>query len=124
MKIALIAMSGVRAYNEELTALGMTMPGFMERGEVIASLPGLSLLTLAGMTPECFVVEYHQVPDIRRLERLPDCDLAAISTFTAQAKDAYTPADRYREVRSLVGDAILTPDLRGTLPCPGDGRNY
>ena len=48
MKIALIAMSGVRAYNEELTALGMTMPGFMERGKVIASLPSLSLLTWQG----------------------------------------------------------------------------
>lgn len=105
MKIALIAMSGVRAYNEELTALGMTMPGFMERGEVIASLPSLSLLTLAGMTPECFEIEYHQVPDIRKLDRLPDCDLAAISTFTAQVKDAYTLADRYREAgaKTVIG---------------------
>ena len=105
MKIALIAMSGVRAYNEELTALGMTMPGFMERGEVIASLPSLSLLTLAGMTPECFEIEYHQVPDIRKLDRQPDCDLAAISTFTAQVKDAYALADRYREagVKTVIG---------------------
>ena len=52
MKIAFIAMSGVRAYNEELTALGMTMPGFAERSRVIGSLPSLGLLTLAGMTPE------------------------------------------------------------------------
>ena len=50
MKIALIAMSGVRAFNEELTRLGMTMPGFMERGEVIAALPSLSLLSLADTT--------------------------------------------------------------------------
>ena len=39
MKIALIALSGVRAYNEELTRLGMTLPGFVERSKVIASLP-------------------------------------------------------------------------------------
>jgi hypothetical protein len=52
MKIALIAMSGVRAYSEELTKLGMTLPGFVERSRTIASLPSLSLLTLAGMTPE------------------------------------------------------------------------
>ena len=105
MKIALIAMSGVRAYNEALTALGMTMPGFMERGEVIASLPSLSLLTLAGMTPDSLEVEYHQVPDMRKLERLPDCDLAAISTFTAQVKDAYALAARYREagVKTVIG---------------------
>jgi hypothetical protein len=50
MKIALVAMSGVRAFNEELTRIGMTLPGFVERGKVIASLPSLSLLTLAGMT--------------------------------------------------------------------------
>src|SRR5256885_1059111 len=59
MKIALIALSGVRAYNEELTRLGMTLPGFVERSKVIASLPSLSLLTLAGLTPERFGVEYN-----------------------------------------------------------------
>ena len=75
------------------------------RGEVIASLPSLSLLTLAGMTPECFDVEYHQVPDIRKLDRLPDCDLAAITTLTSQVKDAYALAGRYREagVKAVIG---------------------
>lgn len=97
MKIALIAMSGVRIYNEELTRVGMTLPGFVERSKVIASLPSLSLLTLAGMTPERFEVEYHEIADIRDAA-LPECDLAAISTFTAQAKDAYALADRYREL--------------------------
>ena len=48
MRIALIAMSGVRAYNPELTALGLSLPGFVERGKTIASLPSLGLLTLAG----------------------------------------------------------------------------
>ena len=48
MKIALIAMSGVRAFNQELTELGMTMPGFVERSEVIAHLPSLSLLHPGG----------------------------------------------------------------------------
>ena len=70
MKIALIAMSGVRAYNEELTVLGMTMPGFMERGEVIASLPSLSLLTLAGMTPEWFEIEYQQLEFTQNLGKV------------------------------------------------------
>ncbi|MCY4558026.1 MAG: hypothetical protein OXF79_16995 [Chloroflexi bacterium] len=64
MKIALIPLSGVCACNQELTALGMTAPGFMERGEVIASLPSLSRLTLAGMTLERFEVAYHQAPHI------------------------------------------------------------
>ena len=39
MKIALIAESGLRAFDQELTRLGMTLPGFMERSRVIASLP-------------------------------------------------------------------------------------
>lgn len=51
MKIAFIAMSGVRAASEELNRIGMTLPGFVERSEVIASLPSLALLTLAGLTP-------------------------------------------------------------------------
>ncbi len=50
MKLGLIAMSGVRAHNEELTKLGLTLPGFVERNKKIASLPSLGLLTLAGLT--------------------------------------------------------------------------
>ena len=110
MKIALIAMSGVRVYNEELTRVGMTLPGFVERSKVIASLPSLSLLTLAGMTPERFEVEYHEIADIRDAA-LPECDLAAISTYTAQAKDAYTVADRYREL----GVATVMGGLHATV---------
>ncbi len=39
--IAFIAMSGVRAASEELNAAGLTMPGFLERSQAIASLPSL-----------------------------------------------------------------------------------
>jgi len=51
MNIGLIAMSGVRACDQELMDLGLTLPGFVERSKIVASLPSLSLLTLAGMTP-------------------------------------------------------------------------
>lgn len=98
MKIALIAMSGVRVFNEELTRVGLTLPGFVERSRVIASLPSLSLLTLAGLTPDKFELEYYEVADIKQLDALPACDLAAISTFTAQVKDAYQLSQRYRKV--------------------------
>jgi hypothetical protein len=37
VKVALIAMSGVGAYNPQLTQLGLTLPGFVERGKTIAS---------------------------------------------------------------------------------------
>jgi radical SAM superfamily enzyme YgiQ (UPF0313 family) len=110
LKIALIAMSGIRAFNEELTRLGMTLPGFVERSRVIASLPSLSLLTLAGLTPDKFELEYHEVADIKRLDTLPPCDLAAISTYTAQAKDAYQLSQRYRNsgVTTVLGGLHAT----------------
>lgn len=96
MKIGFIAMSGVRAHNEELTKLGLTLPGFVERNKIIASLPSLGLLTLAGLTPEKFDVEYHEIADLKKLESLPeDFDLVAISTFTAQLLEAYEVGDFY-----------------------------
>lgn len=38
MKPGLIAMRGVRAHNEEMTRLGLTLPGFVEHNKNIASL--------------------------------------------------------------------------------------
>ena len=97
MKIGLIAMSGVRACDEELTRLGFTLPGFVERSKTIASLPSLGLLTLAGMTPDHHECVYLEVEDILEMGALPDSfDLVAISTFTAQVSEAYELADRYR----------------------------
>jgi len=95
--IGFIAMSGVRAHNPELTELGLTLPGFVERNKTIASLPSLGLLTLAGLTPSRYQVEYHEIADLRLNEELPDrFDLVALSTFTAQLKEAYVVADFYR----------------------------
>ena len=97
MKLGLIAMSGVRAANAELMELGLTLPGFVERSRVIASLPSLSLLTLAGMTPADIHQEYIEIPNIADLDGLAgEYDAVAISSYTAQVKDAYTLADRYR----------------------------
>ena len=97
MKFGLVAMSGVRAHNEELTRLGLTLPGFVERNKIIASLPSLGLLTLAGMTPEHIDLEYVEVEDIAGLDGLPgDYDAVAISSFSAQMKEAYALADRFR----------------------------
>ena len=110
MRIAFIAMSGVRAANPALNAAGLTMPGFVERSKVIASLPSLGLLTLAGMTPDDVDVTYHEVEDLRRLEALPECDVAAIASFSAQIKDAYALADRFRAegVTTVLGGLHVT----------------
>ena len=97
MRIGLVAMSGIRACDEELLRLGLTLPGFVERSKTIASLPSLGLLTLAGMTPPEHECEYFEIEDIRKLGALPDgFDLVAISTYSAQVHEAYELADRYR----------------------------
>lgn len=97
LKIAFIAMSGLRACDPELTALGLTLPGFVERNRSIASLPSLGLLTLAGMTPTCHQRRYLEMPDLSNIDALPrDIDLVAISSFSAQIKEAYQVVAYYR----------------------------
>lgn len=97
MRIGLIALSGVRACDPDLLALGLTLPGFVDRGRTIASLPSLGLLTLAGMTPPEHEVEYWEVADLRQCPALPErFDLVALSSFSAQIHEAYELADRYR----------------------------
>ncbi|MEN8234951.1 MAG: radical SAM protein [Actinomycetota bacterium] len=114
MRIALIAMSGVRAYNPELTALGLSLPGFVERGKTIASLPSLGLLTLAALTDDRHDIDYYEVDDIAEMDPLPDCDLAAFSTYTAQVKECYDLIDRFRDagIRTVIGGlhATVLPD--------------
>ena len=89
MRIALIAMSGVRADNPEVMRAGLSFPGVVERGKVIASLPSLSLLTLAALTPGEHEVSYHEVLDLDASGTLGvEADLVAISTFSAQSLDA------------------------------------
>lgn len=97
MRIGMIAMSGVRAHNEELTKLGLTLPGFVDRNKIIASMPSLSLLTLAALTPKPHVSDYQEIADLKLLPELPvDYDLVAITTFSAQIFEAYEVADYYR----------------------------
>lgn len=99
MKIALIAMSGIRVCDQELLKLGLTLPGFVERSKTIASLPSLGLLTLAGMTESRHQVDYIDVPDLGHWEQLPkDYDLIGISTYSAQIPEAYDLATRFREL--------------------------
>lgn len=99
MRIALIAMSGVRIRDPELRSLGLTLPGFVERGKIIASLPSLGLLTLAGMTPSHHSVEYIEIFDLELLTVLPTgFDLVGISSFSAQIDEAYELASRYKSI--------------------------
>lgn len=103
MKIGLIAMSGVRACDEELLQLGLTLPGFVERSKVIASLPSLGLLTLAGMTPAGHDLHYLEMAELdlsqKMQELLGTFDLIAISSYSAQIHEAYQLADLIRAHR-------------------------
>ncbi|VGO18405.1 B12-binding domain-containing radical SAM protein [Pontiella sulfatireligans] len=100
MKIAFIAMSGIRACDTELLELGLTLPGFVERSKQIASLPSLGLLTLAGMTPKRHDIHYLEVPDLASKLTAVDLnekfDLVAISSYSAQIDEAYELAMRFR----------------------------
>jgi len=96
MKIALLAMSGVRVRTAELAALGVTLPGFVRRGKIIASLPSLGLLTVAGLTPPKHEVEYVELDGLAKLPALGDYDLVGISSLTASIDDAYHVADEFR----------------------------
>lgn len=111
MRLGLIAMSGVRAQNQDLMRLGLTLPGFVERSKVIASLPSLALLTLAGLTPSGIDIRYHEVADLSGLDSLPgDFDAVAISSYSAQIKDAYALAERYRRegIKVILGGLHVT----------------
>src|SRR6516162_8622617 len=98
MKIGLIAIAGVKLQTRKFIDLGITLPQFVNRSQVIAQLPSLALLTLAGATPEEVEVEYVEVDDIAAFLQQPrlDFDLVALSTYTARAFDAYQVADCYR----------------------------
>lgn len=96
MNIGLIAMSGVRVRTKELAELGVTLPGFVRRGKVIASLPSLGLLTVAGLTPPEHGVRYLEIAELRAETELPDFDLVGISSLSAQIEEAYAIADTYR----------------------------
>jgi radical SAM superfamily enzyme YgiQ (UPF0313 family) len=111
MRIGLLAMSGIRAHDPKLLELGLTLPGFVDRSRTIASLPSLGLLYLAACTPSGHDVQYFEAEaDGKEPPAVYDCDLVAISTFSAQIFEAYAIADRLRQagVRVAMGGLHVT----------------
>ncbi|MDO8538871.1 MAG: radical SAM protein [Opitutaceae bacterium] len=123
MKIGFLALSGIRVVDPVLKTTGLNLPGFVERSKVIASLPSLGLLTLAGMTPDTHEIRYVDIPDVDApdiLARLPGpFDAVAISSFTAMAKDAYRLAARYR----ALGTKVILGGLHVAL-CPDEAEPH
>jgi len=100
-RVLLLALSGVRIVDPDLLALGLTLPGFVERGEVIARLPSLGLLTLAAHTPagwEPFYAEldaFSEADVVAIAEAGWDC--VAVSALTARITEAYDLAAQLRD---------------------------
>ena len=65
------------------------------RTVIVRSRTGVrSRSSRAGLTPRKFAVEYHEIADLRKEAELPDdFDLVALSTFTAQLKEAWRIAE-------------------------------
>jgi radical SAM superfamily enzyme YgiQ (UPF0313 family) len=102
-RVGLIAVSGVRIYNDRLTRYGVTLPGFFERARTIASMPSLGLLTLAGVTPDDFDVRYLECPELDPVALARESfDIVAISSFTAKSGVMYQIADFYRARGTVV----------------------
>ena len=111
MKLGLLAISGVRVVDQDLLDIGVNLPGFVERSEVIASLPSLGLLTLAALTPPQIEVEYVELPDAAKGQPLPgNFDVVAISSLSATILEAYQLAERYRaaDVKVILGGLHVT----------------
>lgn len=111
MKIGFLAMSGLRAHDAKLLELGMSLPGIVERGKVLSSLPSLGLLYLAACTPPGHELHYFEAErDGAEPAEVYTCDLVAINTFSAQVFEAYAVADRLRKagVRVAMGGLHVT----------------
>lgn len=100
-KVILVSMSGVRVFNEKLLKTGLTLPGFVDRSRVIASLPSLGLLTLAAHTPENWEIIYKEL-DVYSDGDIEDilneqANIVAFSSLTARIRETYELAGRFRE---------------------------
>jgi radical SAM superfamily enzyme YgiQ (UPF0313 family) len=119
--VVFVPLSGMRVREEELLALGMTLPGLQPRARAIGQLPALGTLTLAGMTPSHWTCIYHEAASVddALVEALAaeKPDLIAVSALTASVAEAYRLGGMLRRVglRTVLGGlhATACPDEVG-----------
>lgn len=108
-KVILISMSGVRVCNKRLLELGLTLPGFVDRSKVIASLPSLGLLTLAAHTPDNWEIIYKELDNYTEKEVIDIINerpnIIAFSSLTARINETYSLAHKFREqgIKVVIG---------------------
>jgi radical SAM superfamily enzyme YgiQ (UPF0313 family) len=112
--VALVPLTGLRVREQELLALGMSLPGLQPRAAAIAELPALGLLTLAGMLPDDWTCSYHPASSADEellatiLAERPT--LVALSALTASVTEAYHFSHRLRAygVQVVIGGLHAT----------------
>lgn len=131
--VAFVPLVGARVHEERVLALGMSLPGFRQRGRAIGGLPALGLLTLAGMTPGAWGRSWHElqgdprtVVDELVLQRPT---FVAISALTASVDEAYALCALLRDegLPVVVGGlhATALPDevlQHADAVCVGEGE--
>jgi radical SAM superfamily enzyme YgiQ (UPF0313 family) len=131
--VAFVSFVGLRVREQELLAIGITLPGLTDRNAAVAQLPALGLLTLAGMMPNGWTCSYHEAD--RWDEGLADLiaqeepTLVAVSALTAGILEAYDFCTelRKRNLRTVIGGLHVTacPEeaaLYSTAVVAGDGE--
>ena len=119
LHVAFIPFTGLRVKEQALLALGMSLPGFSQRGSALAELPALGLLTLAGLTPPQWTCSYHEANrfDGALAEQVAESrpSLVAVSALTASIGEAYRFCDAMRQ-RSI---PVVLGGLHATV-CPNE----
>jgi len=120
-RVAYVPFTGFRIREEEMLALGMSLPGLRQRAAAIAGLPALGVLTLAGMTPPHWECSYHEaaraddaIADRIAAERPT---LVALSALTASVEEAY----RFSAMLRSRGTRTVLGGLHATA-CPDEAR--
>jgi len=105
-RLLFVSLSGVRIVDDELRQLGLSLPGFIERGNTIAALPHLGLLTLAAYTPDHWQVGYREFDELAAgdAESIADAgwSVVALSALSARIFEAYRFADELRALGIVV----------------------
>src|SRR6476620_9968384 len=119
--VAFVPLTGFRVRENEMRALGMTLPGLRHRAAAVGQLPALGLLTLAGLTPPPWTCSYHEAP--RGDEALADevlrqrPTLVAVSALTASVEEAY----RFSTLLRARGSRVVLGGLHATA-CPAEAQ--
>jgi radical SAM superfamily enzyme YgiQ (UPF0313 family) len=121
--VAFVPFTGFRIREQEMLALGMSLPSLRQRAEAIGHLPALGLLTLAGMTAPHWTCTYHETPrwDESFAERIlaERPTIVAISALTASIEEAYRFSAYLRSRNTLV----VIGGLHATA-CPDEASRF